>query len=162
MLLFERACFVWMLANSPARTVQIQIDQWTNRSVGFHNIDRQRANFRVALSDSSSRIDFESEAFRYYLFPIGHQRMTVIRSSNEVYVIDHDSRTFYEGRRGYTWAVPGLQANDSDCSRKLEQVVYNVRRIGELAKPGTSRRAVPRGHSGFRGLQDKPRACSGV
>lgn len=116
-----------------ARTIRFEINEWENRSWGFHSIDRSRTRCEVAIAADGSRHNrCESQAYRHYIIPSGEQQWHTLylRTSNSAYQIYDDSRTAVGGKCECSWEPTRLSRADAECSEVTQVHLDAPKRLG--------------------------------
>lgn len=118
--------------DGPARTLQIEIDDWNNKSWGLHDIDRRRSRCEIAIAgDGSRRSRCESEFFRNYFLPDGRYSMNTLylRSDNAAFRIEDSTRTIRGGPCRCTWEIRTMVDDDRECRKTAEEHLRGGTRI---------------------------------
>jgi hypothetical protein len=124
-----------------ARTIQFEIDQWSNNNWGFHALSRSHARCEIAISGAGDRRNrCETQSFRSYFSP---ERTVVLetlyqREAHSGYSLSVEERTAQGGPCACTWTAMRPPAADAGCSQTAQMLRPGAVRAGAGTIAGVS------------------------
>ena len=115
------------------RTIQVEIDDWSNQSWGLHDVDRMTIRGEIAVSGNGSRMGkFDAEWFHYYLIRYsGRAYHTLyVLPIHSGYSIDDKNRIAYGGECACSWDAERQKPDDSNCSQSAAIRLPGGKRVG--------------------------------
>lgn len=122
-----------------ARTLSFEIDDWSNQSWGFHNIDRRRIRCEVAVGNDGSRMNSREHAvFHHYFIPSGSAKVRAIYTASDhaAFWIDDSTRTARGGPCSCTWQPFRTFPDDRKCSRTAQARLDRAQEAGSRKVAG--------------------------
>src|ERR1035441_155549 len=92
--------------DGPPRTLNFEIDDWSNKGWGLHNIDRMTVRCETAISVNGSRMNkCDAEWFHHYLIRYGSEshHTLYVQPIHSGYKIDDKNRVAYGGECECSW-----------------------------------------------------------
>lgn len=125
---------IYGIWDGAACTLHYHVDEWRNRSWGFHDIERSRIQCDAAISSDDSRMNrCEYDSFRYYFVPAGRgtAHTLYLRPENTGFTIDDARHSVKGGPCSCTWPFARALPDDDQCTRTAAV------QLGERAPIGT-------------------------
>jgi hypothetical protein len=108
------------ILDGPPRTLHFEINEWANKSWGFHSIDRRTINCETAISANGSRMNrCDIEVFHHYLIPYARssEHTLYLQPTHSGYSIDDETRTLRGGKCACSWETEQFKPDDLNCSQ---------------------------------------------
>ena len=124
------------------RTLRYEIDDWSNKSWGFHDIDRRHIGCEVAVASDGSRMNkCEHAVFHHYLLRYGGgvTRDVYRKSDHSGFEINDFTRTARGGPCSCTWEPFRAFPDDYKCTRTAQE---RYRMANGLDRDGARRTAL--------------------
>ena len=115
------------------RTINYEIDDWSNHSWGLHNIERSVIRCETAIASNGSRMNkCDYELFHHYLlrYASGQSRNFYIQPTHSGYSIDDKNRIASGGECSCTWNAQRQPQDDGACSQTAALRLRRPERVG--------------------------------